>query len=123
MNLKGWDTLQAITKNISNLEKPRLITPTRTRKLLATMLQLLYMNDAELTWPTNHFGHTKDVHMAWYRKEDANVELTKLAKVLMAVDTGKNVKNKKIDNLLMANEDTVPVLFLLTVFTRMSAPT
>ena len=36
--LKGWDTLQGITKQIANLEKPHLITPTRTRKFLATML-------------------------------------------------------------------------------------
>ena len=74
----------------------RLITPSRTRKLLATMLQLLDMNNAELTWLTNHFEHTKDVHMTWYRKQDANVELMKVAKVLMAVDTGNKVKNKKI---------------------------
>lgn len=65
--LRGWDTLQAITKKITNLQKPTLITPTRTRKLLATMLQLLDMTDAELTWVTNHFGHTKNVHFAWYR--------------------------------------------------------
>ncbi|XP_065642704.1 uncharacterized protein LOC136074327 [Hydra vulgaris] len=101
--LKGWDTLQSITKSVSNLQKPRLITPTRTRKLLATMMQLLDMNDAELTWLTNHFGHTKDVHMNWYRKEDATIELTKVAKVLVAIDDGKSVKNKKIDDVLKEN--------------------
>nr|XP_047143992.1 uncharacterized protein LOC124817685 [Hydra vulgaris] len=98
--LKGWDTLQNITKSVSNLQQPRLITPTRTRKLLATMMQLLDMNNAELTWLTNHFGHTKDVHMNWYRKEDATIELTKVAKVLVAIDDGKSVKNKKIDEVL-----------------------
>nr|XP_047140779.1 uncharacterized protein LOC124815926 [Hydra vulgaris] len=98
--LKGWDTLQNITKSVSNLQQPRLITPTRTRKLLATMMQLLDMNNAELTWLTNHFGHTKDVHMNWYRKEDATIELTKVAKVLVAIDDGKSFKNKKIDEVL-----------------------
>ena len=97
--LRGWDTLQDITKKIANLIKPNLITATRTRKYLATMLQLLDMNDSELTWLTNHFGHTKNVHFAWYRKEDATIELTKIAKVLTAVDAGENVKNKKIDSL------------------------
>ena len=60
--LKRWDTLQGITKQTANLEKSHLITPTRTRKILATMLQLLYMTDAQLTWITNHFGHNTDVH-------------------------------------------------------------
>ena len=98
--MKEWDTLQGIiTKSIANLEKPHLITPTRTRKFLATMLQLLGMTDAELTWITNHFGHSKDVHFAWHRKEESTVELTKMAKLLVTVNKGKKVKNQKIDVL------------------------
>ena len=64
----GWDTLQSITKRIPELEMPRLITPTRARKFLATMLQLMDLNDGEMNWVTSHMGHTKDVHFAWYRK-------------------------------------------------------
>ena len=45
--LVGWDTLQATSKQIV-LKKPKLITPTCTRKWLATMMQLLHMTDAEL---------------------------------------------------------------------------
>ena len=97
---RGWDTLQSLTKKIKGLKKPQLITPTRTRKLVATMLQLLDMTEAELTWLTNHMGHTKDVHFAWYRKEDSSIELTKVAKVLTAVDRGKNIQNKRIDHVL-----------------------
>ena len=103
--LKGWDTLQGITKKIDNLKKPALITPTRTRKYLATVLQLLDMNHAELTWLTNHFDHTKNVHFAWYRREDSTIELTKVARVLMAVDEGKEIKNKKIDEILEGEEN------------------
>ena len=64
----GWDTLQEITKQIDGLQEPKLITPTRTRKFLATMLQLLDLNDGEMNWVTSHMGHTKNVHFAWYRK-------------------------------------------------------
>ena len=98
--LRGWDTLQAVTKQIHGLIKPQLITPTRTRKLLATILHLMDMTDAELTWVTNHMGHTKDVHFSWYRKEDATIELTKIAKILTAVDGGESLKNKKVDDVL-----------------------
>lgn len=106
--LKGWDVLQAITKQIEGLEKPQLLTPTRTRKYLATMLQLLDMSDAELTWVTNHMGHTKGTHMAWYRKESSTVELTKMAKVLTAVDEGEDMKKKKIDDLGNNSQQDVP---------------
>ena len=34
---RGWDVLQSLTKKIPQLEHPELITPTRTRKYLATM--------------------------------------------------------------------------------------
>lgn len=55
--LKGCDTLQGVTMEIGNLKKLVLITPTRTGKYLATVLQLLDMSHAELSWLTNHFGH------------------------------------------------------------------
>ena len=99
--LRGWDTLQSISKKI-NLKKPKLITLTRTRKYLSTILQLLDMSKSELTWVTNHFGHTKDIHRNWYRKEDATIELTKIAKVLLAVDSdeSRNMQSKRIDDLL-----------------------
>jgi len=66
---------------------------------VATCMQLLDMNDAELTWLTNHMGHTKGVHFAWYRQEDSHIELTKVAKVLSALDGGQDLTNKKIDNV------------------------
>ena len=104
--LKGWDTLQAVTKQIVGLVAPELLTPTRTRKFLSTLLQLLDMSDGELTWVTNHIGHTKDTHFAWYRKESSTIELTKMARILTAVDEGKNIKKRKIDDL-MNRSDTV----------------
>ena len=99
--LGGWDTLQSFSKKV-NLKKPKLITPTRTRKCLSTIFELLDMSESELTWVTNHFGHTKDIHRNWYKKEDATIELTKTAKVLLAVDSdeSRNMQSKRIDDLL-----------------------
>ena len=54
----GWDTLQAIAKQI-DLKKPKLVTPTPTRKWLATIMQLLDLSNDELTWLANYTGHTK----------------------------------------------------------------
>ena len=97
--LKGWDTLQEVAMQISGLDKPKLITPTRNRKLLATCMQLLDMTDAQLSWITDHMGHTKDIHKQWYRQEESTIELTKVANVLLAIDRNENLTNKKIDEL------------------------
>ena len=105
--LRGWDTIQGITKKIQ-LINPKLLTPTRTRKYLSTILQLLDMTESELTWVTNHLGHTKDIHKGWYRQEDSTIELTKIAKVLVAIDNGdsRDVQNKKIDTLIADVNDS-----------------
>ena len=99
-SLGGWDVLQGITKKLP-LKKPKLITPTRTRKMVSTLMQLLDLTDGELTWITNHMGHTKDVQLAWYRKHDSTLELTKVARALMCVDQGNrhDLQNKKIGEL------------------------
>ena len=115
--LVGWGTLQAISKQIV-LKKPKLITPTRTRKWLATMMQLLDMTDAELTWLTNHMGHSKNVHFAWYRREDTTIELAKVATVLSAINDGEDIANKKIDTLMCAdNEKGCYILLYLCIKT------
>ena len=51
-------------------------------------------------------GHTKDTHFVWYRKESSTIELTKIGRILTAVDEGKHVKKKTIDDL-MNSGDTV----------------
>ena len=102
--LRGWDTMQQVAGNIK-LEKPQLLTPTRQRKNLCTMMQLLDMTDAEMSWLTDHMGHSKNVHLTWYRQEESTVELTKVAKVLLSLDQGQDIKNKKI-NALKPNVDS-----------------
>ena len=84
--IKGWHALQSVAKKMGDrLKSPKLLTPTRTRKFLATILQLMQLNDAELGWMTAHMGHTKDVHLGFYRQEDSTIELTKVAKVFICL--------------------------------------
>ena len=53
----------------------------------------------------NHaFGHSKDVHFAWYKKRKSNVDLTKMVKLLVVVDKGKKVKKQKIEDVLNTSE-------------------
>ena len=59
-------------KQITNVKKPILLTPTCRIIFLATLQQLIDINDAELTWLTNHLGYRRGtfsmVHK--YRTED-----------------------------------------------------
>ena len=50
------------------------------------------------------FGHSKDVHFAWYKNGQSNVDLTKMVKLQVVVDKGKKVKKQKIKDVLNTSE-------------------
>ena len=66
---------------------------------MATVLQLLDMNAAELEWVTEHLGHTTDVHIIQYRQEASTLELTKVAKLMVAKNKGISFKNKAMRSI------------------------
>ena len=65
----GWKAVNNIAKSAS-LKEPHLISSTRIEKELATTLQGLNMHDGELTWLSNHLGHSNTVDKTWYRQEE-----------------------------------------------------
>ena len=96
--IRGWEVVHEVCLK-ANLKKPHLVTSTKIRKHMATVLQLLDMNNVEIEWVTEHLGHTQDVHKTWYRQEASTVELTKVAKILIAKDVGVEFTNKKMKDL------------------------
>ena len=62
------------------------------------------MSDEELTWVANHVGHTKHTHFAWYLQKSPTVELTKISRILATADEGKDIKKKKIDDLMNSGD-------------------
>lgn len=99
--------LQGITKRTAYLKTSKLLKLTRTRTFPGTLLRLMDMEDTELTWLTNHCGHTGEVHFQWYQKEDTTLKLTKLAKVHLPVDDGKSVKNESINQMSTVEQEHV----------------
>jgi hypothetical protein len=85
--LRGCDCVREIGCQ-AKLKNTKYITATEMRKYLATMLQLLDMSEAELRWVTDHLGHSIDVHKKWYRMSNRAVEMTKVASVLVAAESG-----------------------------------
>ena len=112
-HIRGCEVLHEISLKAS-LQNPNLVTSTKIRKHMATVLQLLDMNNAELEWVTEHLGYTADVHKTWYRQEASTIELTKVAKLLIAKDKNVNFKNKKMKDI------TGKTVFLTRSYTRFS---
>ena len=78
-----------VTKRVKNLEMPELIKSTKLRKYIATVAQIASLNENELEWLSGHLGHNMSVHREYYRLHDSAVELSKVSRMLMAVDAGQ----------------------------------
>jgi len=46
------------------------------------------LDGTELSWLTRHLGHSRAVHFQYYRGQEQAIELTKIAKLLFAVEKG-----------------------------------
>lgn len=101
--LRGHDCLKKICDEIY-LENPSLITGTKLRKYIATVCQLFNMSENEYDWLARHLGHDIRVHREFYRMHESAIELTKVSRLLLAVDqgeakrfAGKHIKDITID--------------------------
>ena len=92
--LQGHDVLQTSCKKVK-LEKPELVKSTNLRKYVATVSQLVDMNESEMGWLANHMGHDIHVHKEYYRLPQTIIEMAVVGILLMAVDC----------NLLMADNE------------------
>jgi len=51
--------------------------------------QLIDMTGAELQWLSSHLGHDVTTHKKNYRLHPNSVEITRVGKLLMAIDNGQ----------------------------------
>lgn len=83
------------------MEKPEAVTSTRLRKYIATVSQILDLQENELDWLARHLGHDIRVHREHYRLHDSTIELAKVGKFLYTVDEGKTTQwaGKSLDEI------------------------
>ncbi|XP_069134400.1 uncharacterized protein [Argopecten irradians] len=84
----------------AELEYPERVGSTNMRKYIATVTQMMNLNDGELEWLSNHLGHSINVHREYYRNQESAIELGKVAKMLLAVDAGNalaDVRKRDVD--------------------------
>lgn len=68
---------------------PELITATKLRKYIATVCQVFDLTETEVDWLARHLGHDIRVHRDFYRLHESAIELTKVSRLLLAVEKGE----------------------------------
>ncbi|CAH1115846.1 unnamed protein product [Psylliodes chrysocephalus] len=111
-HLRGHDCLKKWCQEAC-LESPELITSTKLRKCVATVCQVFDLTENEYDWLARHLGHDVRVHREFYRLQENAVELTKVSRLLLAVDqgeahkfSGKQLKDINIEDMAALNETT-----------------
>jgi hypothetical protein len=65
------------------------------------LLQIADLSAGELKWLANHMGHDLNIHESVYRIHDSTIELAKISRLLMAVDSGvvNEFAGKRLDQI------------------------
>lgn len=101
-HIRGWDCLHKFTTECQPpLKNPANITGTSFRKYIATISQVASLKENEVDWLARHLGHDIRVHREFYRLQESSIEIAKVSKLLLAVDSGKASKlvGKSLDEI------------------------
>ena len=98
--LRGPDCLHSIVNKL-DLQNPNVVKSTQLRKYVATVLQIIDLSESELDWLARHVGHDIAVHSKCCRLQESTLELTKVSKLLLAVEEGHASKwqRKKLSEI------------------------
>ncbi|XP_066928482.1 uncharacterized protein [Clytia hemisphaerica] len=109
-SLRGNACMAKVLAKIEGLESPERIHSTELRKFCATVSQIADLSENDLGWLANHLGHGLSVHKEYYRLRDSTVELSKVSRILLAIDEGNASKfmGKKLSEITI--EELPPVI-------------
>ena len=89
-HIRACDCLKRFTKECQPpLSNPEYVTSTKLRKYIATISQVLVLKETEVDWLAQHLGHDIKVHCEFYRLHESTIEIAKVSKLLLAVDSGR----------------------------------
>lgn len=76
--VRGWDCLHAMAHK-ADLKQPVAVTSTKLRKYVATVSQVVDLNNNELDWLARHLGHDIQVHRDFIANKNPLLNLQKSA--------------------------------------------
>ena len=89
-HIRACDCLKRFTKECQPpLSNPEYVTSTKLRKYIATISQVLVLKETEVDWLAQHLGHDIKVHCEFYQLHESTIEIAKVSKLLLAVDSGR----------------------------------
>ena len=91
-SLRGNNCMRKVVDSVEGLQFPERIKSTELRKYAATVSQIADLDENNLRWLADHLGHDLNVHREYYRLKDSTIELSKVSRLLLAMDEG-NAKN------------------------------
>jgi hypothetical protein len=56
------------------------------------LFQIVSLTNGEQEWLSNHLGHQIQIDKDYYRQQEGVVEIAKVCRILMAVDSGSTHK-------------------------------
>ena len=100
--IRGHDVLHEVIVKV-NLRNPSAITSTNLRKYVATVTQIVALEKEELEWVADHLGHNIEVHRDFYRLQESTLEISKVSKLLLAIENGciHEIAGKKLSDITL----------------------
>ncbi|XP_074034465.1 uncharacterized protein isoform X2 [Leptinotarsa decemlineata] len=82
-------------------ENPKTLTSSRLKKQIATVLQVINLNETEKEQVASFMGHTKKTHEELYRLPQDVFQTAKIAKLLLMMDKGEGAdfKGKTLEEI------------------------
>ena len=97
--IRGPDAIRKHVRKCK-IKCPQALTTTNLRKQVATLSQLLNLSENELELLANHLGHDIKIHREYYRLPESTLNLAKVGKLLMALESGvSQFTGKKLDEI------------------------
>ncbi|XP_071357180.1 uncharacterized protein [Trachinotus anak] len=105
---RGGECIQKFARE-SGAKHPEVLTSTILRKHIATMSQVLNLQENEADQLTDFLGHDVHVHRQYYRLPQGTLQLAKMSKVLLAVEKGtlSQYKGQSLDNIELDPEEKI----------------
>lgn len=97
---RGSDCLRKFAKE-AGLENPTALTSTKLRKQLATLAQILNLNETSQYILATFQGHDIRVHRQFYRLPEDTMQIAKVSKILHSINNGtiSKFKGKDFDDI------------------------
>ncbi|ELU17095.1 hypothetical protein CAPTEDRAFT_217116 [Capitella teleta] len=87
--LSGNNELSELAQQCPGIKEPQRISSTALRKYTATVSQVMDLKGSELGMLARHLGHDPKTHKEYYRLTSSTVELSKVSKLLLALEKGE----------------------------------